>query len=291
MQNKLSEQLKKEYGSLEVPAEARERIIQGIKKAQSEERKAVPFKIAKRLGIGMAACLACTVLFVNSSPSAAMALEKIPVIGQVAKVVVFRTYDNQEGNFQAHMDVPEIVGESSGDGETIQATNKTIQEYADSLIQMYEKDLKASEGLGNYELASTYQVIQDTDAYLAIEIDTQLTMASGTEYKKVFNIDKMTGKIVALKDFFADGSNYKALISNDIKRQMKERMAADENVVFWIDSETPEWDFQEITDETSFYFNEAGNLCILFDEYEVAPGYMGAVSFTVDKAVFEKELK
>ena len=30
-----------------------------------------------------------------------------------------------------------------------------------------------------------------------------------------------------------------------------------------------------------YYFNENGELVISFDEYEVAPGYMGAVTFTI----------
>ena len=36
-----------------------------------------------------------------------------------------------------------------------------------------------------------------------------------------------------------------------------------------------------ITGEESYYFNENGELVISFDEYEVAPGYMGAVTFTI----------
>ena len=34
-----------------------------------------------------------------------------------------------------------------------------------------------------------------------------------------------------------------------------------------------------------------GNLVIAFDEYEVAPGYMGAQEFTVEKGIFENLLK
>ena len=37
--------------------------------------------------------------------------------------------------------------------------------------------------------------------------------------------------------------------------------------------------------DESFYFNEEGLLVIAFDEYEVAPGYMGAVEFTIPSSV------
>jgi len=282
---------KENFGNLEVPTEAKDRIMSGINKSKSEEKNIIPFKIIRGIGLGIAACLACVIILANTSASFAMALEKIPVIGPLAKVVVFRTYENGTDNFHAHVDVPEIQNnDPTENNENIAATNKTIAEYADELIEMYENDLKASEGQGNYELESTYQVIRETDDYLAIEIDTLLVMASGTQYKKVFNIDKLTGNIVTLQDYFTEGSDYKTRISNDIKRQMKEQMDADENIIYWIDSDMPEWDFKEITDETSFYFDENENLVILFDEYEVAPGYMGAVSFTIDKNVFEKML-
>lgn len=44
-------------------------------------------------------------------------------------------------------------------------------------------------------------------------------------------------------------------------------------------------EFNLITGDESFYFNENGEIVIVFDEYEVAPGYMGAVEFTIPKDV------
>lgn len=293
------EKLKKEYEQIEVPKEAKERILEGIEKAHNEKRKTRPFKIVKRTGVCAAACFACMVIVVNSSQTFARAVEGIPVIGALAKVVNFRTYENKTNNFYAHVDIPEVkdedpAGKPEKDSQeqkgNLDMTNKKISQYADELIKTYENELKASGGAGNYALESTYQVVSETEDYLAIEIDTTVVMAGGTEYKKVFNIDKSTGAIVSLKDFFSEGSAYKKWISDDIKRQMREQMAADENRIYFLDSDMPEDDFHEITDDTSFYFDGEGNLVILFDEYEVAPGYMGAVSFTVDREVFRQGL-
>ena len=71
------------------------------------------------------------------------------------------------------------------------------------------------------------------------------------------------------------------------KEQMREQMAADEMIAYWVDSEVPEWDFQSVNDDTTFYVNEAGKLMIVFDEYEVAPGYMGSVEFEIPTEVVE----
>jgi hypothetical protein len=72
---------------------------------------------------------------------------------------------------------------------------------------------------------------------------------------------------------------------------MRQQMEADENVSYFIDSDMPEEDFQNVKEDQSFHFDEEGNLVISFDEYEVAPGSMGLVEFTVERSVFEAALK
>lgn len=68
---------------------------------------------------------------------------------------------------------------------------------------------------------------------------------------------------------------------------MKEQMAADENVTYWLDSDIPEWDFKSITADTTFYINEEGRLVIVFDEGEVAPMSMGSVEFVIPTEVIQ----
>ena len=99
-----------------------------------------------------------------------------------------------------------------------------------------------------------------------------------------------TGEILALADFFKKDSDYIEVISQNIKDQMAKEMEEDDSKSYFLNSEVPEWDFKEIDAETDFYFDENDNLVIEFDKYEVAPGYMGAVSFTVKKSVIEDML-
>ena len=111
------------------------------------------------------------------------------------KVVTLRTYEDKTNHFEAKVDIPEI-------DSAPEAVNRSIEDYANELIAQYEKDLRASQGEGNYSLTSTYKVVTDTDRYLCLRIDTTLVMASGTEYTKVFTIDKTTGDIISLSDLF-----------------------------------------------------------------------------------------
>lgn len=288
------EAMKTAYEKIPVPKEAIERIQQGIAKAQEESKHATFISFAKGLGITAAAAMATIILLANSSQSVACAMEKIPVIGRIAKVVTFRDYKDETKNFNASIKVPEIEaddGASPDSSKNLKKTNKTIEEYANELIAQYEADLKASNGEGNYSLESTYEVVRDTDDYLAIRINTTLVMASGSQFTKVFNVDKTTGNILKLSDFFQKDSDYLKVISDNIKEQMETQMKNDDSVTYFYQSDMPEWDFNEITEDTSFYFNDNDELVVNFDEYEVAPGYMGAVSFTIPHSVTDPLLK
>lgn len=53
----------------------------------------------------------------------------------------------------------------------------------------------------------------------------------------------------------------------------------------------PEWDFQNITDETGFYLDAEGSLVISFNEGDVAPMSMGCVSFTIEPDTIADILK
>ena len=63
-------------------------------------------------------------------------------------------------------------------------------------------------------------------------------------------------------------------------------------MIYFLDNDDmPEFNFQGITEQTNFYFNEKDELVITFDEYEVAPGYMGAPEFVIPQEVTAAILK
>lgn len=288
-------QLKEEYEQMEVPLEAKERIMAGIMMAKKEEikmkknkNKMIPF--AKGSVITCAAAMATIVVLANADVEIAMAMEQIPVIGAITRVVTFRNYSDKTNNFVANVDIPKVELESSGDGESgigknVELANKTIEEYAMELIDEYEADLKKNEGEGNYALDSTYEVIRDDERYLSIRINTVFTMASGNQMVKIFNIDKETGNILSMEDVFEDGVDYLGIMTENIKEQMKAAMEKDETKSYFLVSEGEDAGFDKLTGEENFYFNDNGEIVIAFNEYDVAPGYMGAVEFTIPKDV------
>lgn len=271
--------MREEYRRIPVPESARGKILEGINKAKNKRRKRLMMKMTKRTGVTAAAAMLVIAAMANLSPVTANAMEDIPVLGAIAKVVTFRTYEDTKDHYEAKIDIPR-VSVNNEDNETV---NRSIEEYARQLIAEYEKEVTGNlAGGGYYSVTSGYDVVTDNDKYLSLRINTTVVMASGTEYVKIFTIDKATGKVVTLKDLLKDRSDYIAAVSDNIKTQMKEQMAADDSkMYFYNDGEG----FNQITGDESFYFNENGEIVIVFDEYEVAPGYMGAVEFTIPKSV------
>lgn len=278
--NDWKENWRQQYEEIPVPDEAKRRLEEGIRKAKEEKRNVIRLRLIKRVGGTAAAAMVALTVLVNASPAVAQAMERVPVIGAIAKVVTFRTYEDSRENAGAQVNIPQIEGE----GQQLEA-NQAIEEYANRLIQMYEEEIQAGGENGNYGLDSTYDVVFENQKYVSIRIRSTLTMASGTEFVKVFNVDKATGQVVELKDLLCGDEAVMAGISENIKAQMEAQMAADENVTYFLNSDTPEWDFKGIDGDESYYFNENGQLVIVFEEYEVAPGYMGAVEFVIPESV------
>lgn len=274
-------ELRRQYEEIPVPEEARRRMEEGIQMAKQEKRQKNRGLIwLRRAGETAAAAMAVITVLVNASPAAAQVMEQIPVIGTIAQVVTFRTYEDHSGKGEANVEIPKIEEE----GQTLEA-NREIEDYADSLIKEYEDKIRAGEDQENYALDSTYEVVFENDRYVCIRIDTTVVMASGTQFVKVFTVDKETGEMVSLLQMLGGDETMLAAVSSNIMDQMREQMAADENVIYYLDSDMPEWDFKGLDGDESYYFDQDGELVVTFDEYEVAPGYMGAVEFVIPKSV------
>ena len=77
------------------------------------------------------------------------------------------------------------------------------------------------------------------------------------------------------------GSGYIDRISDNIKEQMRAQMKENADVTYFVDDENNKFNFKSISNKTNFYVNEKGKLTLVFDKYEVAPGYMGMVEFSI----------
>lgn len=293
------EKWKKEYEDMRVPDEMKDRIEGAVKRAQEEKKKVRKVRIFRTM-TSAAAVLAIVLILPNTSQAAAAAMQQIPLIGDFFKVVTVREYNVDEERNYAEVKVPEIVPDEAVQGsikdaltpaeeaaaakakESAEEINFDIQKVTDELIAEFEASVEEHGEEGYQDLYIDSEVLTDSDRWFSLKLVLYQGAGSGYECQKHYTIDKMTGARAALADFY--GADYVTVISEEIKTQMREQMAEDEMVVYWIDDEEiPEWNFEAIAEDQDFYVNADGHVVICFDEYEVAPGYMGCVEFVLSK--------
>ncbi len=86
---------------------------------------------------------------------------------------------------------------------------------------------------------------------------------------------------------------YIRLISGNIKEQMKSQMKDNPDKFYWVHGASdvlPTDEFKAIKKDQNFYINKNGKLVIVFDKYEVAPGYMGSVEFEIPTEAIANDL-
>lgn len=217
-----------------------------------------------------AAAVAAFIILPNTSAGVAHAMEQIPEIvpKSVTDTVVEESADEVQTTLQKSAD--EI--------------NAEIQQISDQFIKEFEDNLKMEGGYQNVMVKS--EIVSTTQDYFTLKLICYQGAGSGAEWNYYYTIDLNTGERLQLKDLFKEGADYITPISENIKEQMREQMASDENKMYWLDdAEVEEWNFKQITDDTAFYLNEKGNIVISFDEGDVAPMYMGVVTFEIPEDV------
>lgn len=297
-------QLKEEYENMKIPEAGRERLQAGIDRARMEKKRA---EHARRRSAWTAVAAAAVVMIAlpNTNMQIAHAMENIPLLGGFFRLVTVRQYNYSDENHDAEVELAQITyGEDAGEGASVgevaaapkgttagsvEAVNQDMEATVEELIRQFEDTLSEE---GYHGLHVSQEVVTDNDRYYTVKLSVLETEASGYEHNQFYTIDKQTGNVVTLEDLFAEGSDYISAISENIKTQMREQMAADEGVIYFLDGDDmPEFNFQGITEQTNFYFNEKDELVIAFDEYEVAPGSMGAPEFVIPQEVTAAILK
>ncbi len=283
---------KKEYEEIKVPENMKERIEASIARAKKDKRKVKKVKLWKTC-TSAAAVLAIVLILPNTSQTAAAAMQQIPLLGNLFKITTIREYQVDEERNMANVKVPQVEVQDSTDGNTdadtaaqakksADAINFDIEEETNKLIDEFKESMKNEEGYQDIYIDS--KVLTDNDRLFSLELILYQGAGSGYEQHKHYTVDKLTGKELTLKDLC--GNDYVDTISEEVKKQMKEQMAADESVKYWLDDpDVPEWNFDKIAEDQDFYVDAEGHVVICFNEYDVAPGSMGCVEFTMPQTV------
>ncbi len=282
--NNPMEKAKKKYDETEIPDELAERIQMEIKRQDSKRRKAVFWNLGFRRGLAAAA--AAVVLFttgLNTSTVFAETVGNLPVIGAVARVLTFRSYETEDEDLKISVEIPSIEMISEDFSDLEKSVNEEIlrlcEQYAQEARTRAEEYRKAFLDTGgteeewaahNIEIRVWYEVKSQTENYLSLAIIGTENWNNANNQIRYYNFDLKKGTLATLADVL--GENYKQIADDAIRSQMEERKA--DGAVYFDD-------FEGINEDTPFYINESGNPVIVFEAYEIAPGSEGQQEFEI----------
>ncbi len=298
---------KKTYESIEIPEKLNEMVTQTIASKNKEElrmkyeEKKETKKSTSRQPVwkgcvaAAAAILVAGTVGLNASPAFAEEMSKVPVVGQLAQVLTFRSFHGTEGDVDLNVDIPVVQG---ADGKELPAkVNAQIQQItsnyeaqAKAAMEEYKKAFFETGGTEEewagrtMDLFIDYDVKYFDDDILSLELITAKGWVSADEERTYYNIDLKNDTELTLEDLL--GKDYVAICNKSIVEQINERIATDENASFFGYGENADeigsmGGFETVDATTPFYLNADGEVVISFPEYSIAPGYMGIQEFVI----------
>ncbi len=310
---------KKVYDSIEIPEElsgvVNRAIVSkdkaAIKRAYERRRnRKLAGKMIRYTAAAAAAVLVCFTVGLNTSEAFAMEMSQTPVIGALARVLTVRSYHGAQGDYEIDMEVPEIEvhTEQAVDGQTatgftgdinveIQKIVDDYMEQAKTEFQEYKEAFFATGGTEEewggrtMDITVDYEVKYQEGNYLSLQLVTAKGWVSAQEERHFYNLNLAENKILTLREVL--GEDYVRICNESILSQIKQRITENEDQVFFgfgpdgeaeADPDIP--GFTTVSADTKFYVNGQGNVVIVFENYEIAPGYMGFSEFEIAPALW-----
>lgn len=284
--------MKERYENVAIPEELAVRVQQEITKSRNKQmekeshRQWFP-KVVRGMGTAAAAVGIVFTLALNTMPAFAMEAAQLPVIGGLARVLTFRSYETEKEDIAVSVEIPSIEMIENDTGIQVDAINQDIldrcNQYAQEAIARAEEYRTAFLETGgtleewaahNIKIKVDYEIKQQDDAYLSFVVRGYENWSSAYNESRYYNLDLRTEKEVTLKDLLGD--DYEALANLSIRQQIAEREQAGES--FFAEDAGG---FTGISENTKFYIGANHNPVIVFDKYEIANGAAGEIAFEI----------
>ncbi len=302
LEQELQESLTKakgQYDAIEIPKELNETILN---KMQGKKEKGVIHMKKYYFAAIPAAAVIIFTIGLNTSYTFASAMEEIPVLGAVARVLTIRSYQEKDADKEINVNVPKvevtIPQEDEGTTENKEAVeqmavdvnaeiDKAVAEYvegAETRIEEYKQAFLETGGTEeefaekNIKVNVDYEVKCQNENYLSFVLTGNESWSGAYAVYYYYNLDMKNGQPITLKDML--GENYVEIANSQILAEMEKRTAENQDYTYF-DEEMG--GFTTVTEDTNFYINEEGNPVVVFDKYEVAPGFMGRQEFEIVK--------
>ena len=286
-------EMKEKYDRIVIPKELNIRIRQEIERSRKqpeEKRKADNVYRYRKLVHGMEAAACVCILFtaaLNTSPVFAKEAAQLPVIGNLAQILTFRSYETETNDIAVSVEIPTIEMIEGDTGIEIEAVNREIldrcSQYADEAVLRAEEYRMAFLETGgtmeewkehDIQITVDFEIRQQSNRYLSFVVRGTESWTDAYSESKYYNLDLATGRMVSLNDILGD--DYTELVNHSIREQIAERREKGE--LFFAEEEGG---FAGISEEVKFYINQEDRPVIVFEKYEIAPGSSGEIEFEI----------
>lgn len=270
------------YESTEIPQELPFTVAAAIRTGESRRRGAG--RSAKRALAGVLAACACFILLVNTSAPFALAVADIPVLGDIARIFTVREFSLHDDTKLIDVRLPAL--ENTGHTDLEQRVNTEITTRMDAVLAEAKErarlDREAFLATGGKEedfipvnIDVNYEIKCQNERYLSFLLTTAETQANVYTTLTAYNLDLAAGRELTLADLL--GPDWVETANRAVRDGMAQAMAQDPQNAYF----QGEDGFTSVSEDQKFYLNEAGNPVLLFEKYEIAPGYMGIQEFEV----------
>ena len=280
---------KKAYNSIEIPQELDYVVNRAIHKNKLQKRNNLTIWI-KGATATLATTFALFVVLLNTNESFAKAMEEVPVIGSLAQVFTVREYKEENDTDLIEAKIPAIKNTGNEDLEDrinyeISSKINEVLDEARMRAEEYKNAVLATGGtMEDYiptKINVDYKITYQDDNIISFVITKSESSASAYQEEYFYNIDIENGKELNLRDVL--GENYKKIVDKEVNKQIKERTKEDEKNLYFT---AEEGGFSGIEDEyQDFYIDENKKVRVVFQKYEIAPGYMGIQSFEIPNEI------
>jgi len=271
------------YEATPIPAELSAMVNAEVCRSRKRRQEA---RLLRRGAASMAACCAAMFLAVNSGAAAAQAVYHVPVLGDLARLFTVREYHMDTEEQIIDVTLPAL--ENTGNTELEQRINQEIALRMQEVLAAAEQNARerkeawlatggGEEGFIPVIVDVSYELKCSDGAVVSFLIYETESQASAYTKMFAYNIDLQTGNELTLRDVL--GPDWKERANAAVREGIEARNCVDGNV-FYTEEEYGEA-FQSIRDDQIFYLNEAGNPVVVFEKYEIAPGFMGIQEFEV----------
>lgn len=200
------------------------------------------------------------------------------------RLVTVRETLEENGRDHISIRLPALTG--TGNRMLEEQINRRIREAAEQTVADARRDVgeyrKVQQETGGKKeeliplsLDINYQLHFSSPHRISFSVEQTHTLANAYTELLFFNLELPSGRELSLPELL--GPDFRAIADAQIRRRIAERSRLGGEVFFAPDR----GGFRTISDRQQFRLDEAGNVVIVFEKYEIAPGSMGIVEFTV----------